>query len=108
MEITFAYFHVYALRQERDFQDPLDPLALSDNELMLKYRFPRQELILLFEEMQPQLERRTRRSQALPTRTQVLLALRLFASESFQNFIGDTAGTHIAIKAQVWTRSSTP
>ncbi|KAK8378736.1 hypothetical protein O3P69_009448 [Scylla paramamosain] len=43
--------------------------------------------------MQPQLERRTRRSQALPTRTQVLLALRLFASESFQNFIGDTAGT---------------
>ncbi|XP_063858342.1 uncharacterized protein LOC135099762 isoform X2 [Scylla paramamosain] len=49
------------------------------------------ELILLFEEIQPQLER-TRHSQALPTHAQVLLSLRLFASGSFQNVIGDTAG----------------
>ncbi|XP_063858341.1 uncharacterized protein LOC135099762 isoform X1 [Scylla paramamosain] len=50
------------------------------------------ELILLFEEIQPQLER-TRHSQALPTHAQVLLSLRLFASGSFQNVIGDTAAT---------------
>ena len=68
-------------------------MALSDDELLRKYRFPRQELILLFEEMmEPQLRRRARRSQALPVHTQVLLAMRLFASGSFQNVIGDTAG----------------
>ncbi|XP_063857259.1 putative nuclease HARBI1 [Scylla paramamosain] len=55
-------------------------------------RPPTNLLNLLFEEMQPQLERRTRHSQALPTHTQVLLAQRLFASGPFQNVIGDTAG----------------
>lgn len=92
MEILLADMHDRALRRERRFRDRLDPLALSDNELLLKYRFPRHELILFFEEMEPLLQRRTRRNHALPTHTQVLLALRLFASGSFQNVIGDTAG----------------
>ena len=49
------------IRREGWFRDPL---ALSDDELLRKYRFPRQELILLFEEMmEPQLRRRARRSQ---------------------------------------------
>lgn len=92
MNIILAYFHARALRRERRFRDRLDPLELSDSELIQKYRFPRQELTLLFQELQPQLERRTRRSQALPTHTQVLLALRFLASGSFQHVIGDTAG----------------
>ncbi|XP_063854467.1 uncharacterized protein LOC135096683 [Scylla paramamosain] len=59
-------------------------------------------LIPLFEEMQPQLERRTRCSQALPTHTQVLLALRLFASGPLQNVIGDTAGPTQASVSRVF------
>ena len=92
MAVIAAHFYLRALRRERRFRDCLDPLALRDDELLRKYRFPRQEPILLFEEMEPHLRRRTRRSQALPVHTQVLLALRLFASGSFQNVIGDTAG----------------
>ena len=46
----------------------------------------------MLEEVEPHLRRRTRRSQALPLYTQVLLALRLFAIGSFQNVIGDIAG----------------
>ncbi|KAK8401015.1 hypothetical protein O3P69_002647 [Scylla paramamosain] len=52
------------------------------------------EQTLLFEEMQPQLERITRRSQALPTRIQVLLALRLFASGPFQNVMETLQDLH--------------
>ena len=92
MEIILAHLYDRALRRERRFRDRLDPLQLSDSECLLKYRFPRQELILLFQEMEAQLQRRTRRSHALPTHTQVLLALRFFASGSFQYVIGDTVG----------------
>ena len=74
-----------ALRRERRFRDRLDPLALSDNELMSKYCFPRHELILMIEELEP-------RKTQVSTHTQLLMALRFFASDSFQNVIGDTAG----------------
>ncbi|XP_050709509.1 putative nuclease HARBI1 [Eriocheir sinensis] len=58
-------------------------------------------------ELQPQLERRTRRSQALPTHTQVLLALRFLASGSFQHVIGDTAGVTQASISRVLDRICT-
>ncbi|XP_063864321.1 putative nuclease HARBI1 isoform X2 [Scylla paramamosain] len=67
---------------------------------MLKYRFPQLHLLLF--EMQPQLERRTRHSQALQTHTQVLLAQRLFASGLLQNVIGDTAGPTKATVSSVF------
>ena len=70
MAIFVGIFHDRALRQERRFRDRFDPLALSDQELIAHYRFPRHELINLIEEMDPFL-RRTRRSQAIPTHTSV-------------------------------------
>lgn len=84
--------HDRALRRERRIRDRLDPLALSDMELIKKYKFPRYELIQLIEELEPILQRRTRRSHAIPTHTQVLLTLRIYASGSFQHVIGDSAG----------------
>ncbi|MPC78667.1 hypothetical protein E2C01_073161 [Portunus trituberculatus] len=56
MEVIAARFYCRVLRRERRFRDRLDPLALSDGELLLKYRLPRQELILLFKEMEPLLQ----------------------------------------------------
>ena len=48
MEVLYAIFHDrHALRRERRFRDRLDPLALSDEELIRHYRFPRRELIQL-------------------------------------------------------------
>ena len=92
MEVIYVFMYDRAMRRERRFRDRLDLLAMSDRELIMKYRFPRHELIQMLEEMQPHLQRRTQRGHAIPTHTQVLLALRLFASGSFQNIIGDTAG----------------
>ena len=84
--------HDRALRRERRFRDRLDPLALGDSELLKRYRFPRQELVQLIHELDPVLRRRTQRGHAIPPHTQVLLALRLFASGSFQDVIGDISG----------------
>ncbi|MPC83278.1 hypothetical protein E2C01_077985 [Portunus trituberculatus] len=80
MEVIATHFYCCALRRERRFRDCLDSLALSNGELLLKYHFPWQEVILLFKEMEPLLRSRTRESHALPVHTQVLLTLRLFAS----------------------------
>ena len=92
MELFIALAYDRVLRRERRFLDRLDPLALSDEELIKNYRFPRRELIALIRELEPHLQRRTRRVHAIPTHTQVLLALRFCASGSFQNIIGDVCG----------------
>ena len=92
IEFVLAELEARALRRERKFRDCLDPLALSDRELLKHYRFPRHELILLIEELTPLLQRRTRRGHAIPPHTQVLIALRVYASGSFQHVIGDTSG----------------
>ncbi|XP_050707633.1 putative nuclease HARBI1 [Eriocheir sinensis] len=92
MEYVAVYVFNRRLRRERRYRDPLDPLHVSDEHLLRVYRFPRQEIIRLCDELRPHLERRTRRAHALPTHTQVLAALRFFASGSFQTVIGDTVG----------------
>ena len=92
MELYIALAYDRALRRERRFLDRLDPLALTDEELVRHYRFPRRELMILIRELQPHLERRTRRVHAIPAHTQVLMALRILASGSFQHVIGDVSG----------------
>jgi hypothetical protein len=67
-------------------------IHVSDQELLKNYSFPRHEIIQLITEFEPQLHRNTLRSHALPVSTQILVALRFFASGTFQNIIGDTAG----------------
>ena len=92
MEFIYALLHDRALRRERRFRDRLDHLSLTDEELISHYRFPRQDLIQLIEELDPYLQRRTKRVHAVPTHTQVLATLRALASGSFQHVIGDIAG----------------
>ncbi|KAG0712129.1 putative nuclease HARBI1 [Chionoecetes opilio] len=98
VEYLFGLVFARALRRERRLRDRLDLLALSDRDLLENYRFPRHDLIELIQELEPALGRRTRRANAIPTQTQVLVALRFFASGSFQNIVGDIGGTHVAIK----------
>ena len=92
MELLVAYDHDRALRRERVYKDHLDPLDISDEQLLKNYRFPRCEIINLIENLDPLLKRNTQRSHALQTSTQVLVALRFYASGTFQNVIADTAG----------------
>lgn len=83
-----------ALRRERRFRDPLDLLHVSDEHLLRYYRLPREEIVRLCEELQDTVGRRTRRSHALPVPTQVMAALRFYASGSFQSVVGDAMGVH--------------
>lgn len=92
MEALFIDLAARQLRRERRYRDPLDPLYVADEELLRDYRFPRNEIISLCEELEPYTARPTRRSHAIPTHTQVLVTLRFLASGSFQNVIGDTTG----------------
>lgn len=64
-------------------------IALSNNELIKHYRFPRHELLQLIDELEPALRRRTKRGHAVPPHTQVLMALRVFAGGSFPHIIRD-------------------
>ena len=46
---------------------------------------------MMIEEMEPYLRRATQRSHALPTSTQLLVALRFFASGTFQSVLADSS-----------------
>ena len=92
MEWLVAYNFNRARRPQRVLQDRLDPLHISDRNLIRHYRFPRHEIIRIIAELGPQLRRATNRSHAVSTNTQVLVALRFYASGSFQNVLADTAG----------------
>ena len=64
----------------------------SDEELRRRYRFGRDSLKFLTEIFQNDLQRDTKRNQALSPTLQVLVALRFFASGSFLQVISDTVG----------------
>lgn len=80
------------LRRERVFKDRLDPLDVNDEYLLRYYRFPRHEILQLCEEIGPDICRPTNRTHAIPVHTQVLVALRFYASGSFQSVLSDTVG----------------
>ena len=62
----------------------------SDDELRCRYRFAQYSLEFLSENLQNDLQRDTKRNQALSPTLQILLALCFFASGSFLQIIGDT------------------
>jgi len=78
-----------SLKRQRKFRDRENPFDLKDSVLLQKYRFPMHVLISLTDKMKPFLMRMTLRSNSIPPHLQILIALRFFASESFQNVTGD-------------------
>ena len=80
------------MRRERIFRNRLDPLNISDDHLIRYYRMPRNEILELCEQIAPEISRHTRRTRAIPVHTQVLVALRFYASGSFQSVVSDTVG----------------
>nr|XP_037279089.1 LOW QUALITY PROTEIN: putative nuclease HARBI1 [Rhipicephalus microplus] len=78
-----------SLRKERTFHRRLALDDVPDHHLRY-YRFPREHIRALCTTLEPRLQRPTARSHALPVDVQVLLALRFYASGSFQFIVGDT------------------
>uniref|UniRef100_A0A8C5BCZ3 Putative nuclease HARBI1 n=1 Tax=Gadus morhua TaxID=8049 RepID=A0A8C5BCZ3_GADMO len=77
---------------EKPLRDRMDPLILPDHMLIRQYRLPRPAIIYLADMLSNDLKRKTRRSSPLPVVTQIMAALRFFASESFQMVVGGTLG----------------
>jgi hypothetical protein len=91
----FRLFHAgrRALRRERVFRDRTKPLDIYDDfELIDKYRFSRQSIMLICDMLQDDLESSTFRNRALTPNMKVFVALRFYASGSFQRVIADTFG----------------
>ena len=81
------------LPKPRVFRDRTMQLdLLDDHDLMARYRLPRHCLLELFDTLKPTLERPTNRNHALPVSTQVLAALRFFATGTMQKDAGDLHG----------------
>ena len=82
-----------SMKRQRVFRDRMNPLDhLDDTALFRRYRLPRHCLLDLIRQMEPHLERTTRRSHSLPVSIQVLCALRFYAGGSFQKDSGDIHG----------------
>ncbi len=61
-------------------------------QILKRYRFHRNDIAYILELIEPQLRRRTGRSQSLTPREQLLVALRFYATGSIQLLVGDAGG----------------
>ena len=83
------------LRRNRVFRDHLNPLDTYDDvQLFERFRFRRADLFRIVDEVRGDLQFGYRRKGFLSPELQVLVALRFFASGSFQIVVGDTILTH--------------
>ena len=86
--------------------NPLDDL--NDNEFISRYRFSKHNFMQIVNIFRRDLERPTRRSNALEPEQCMLLALRLYASGSFLEVIGDsTVGATKSTVSKLITSVST-
>jgi hypothetical protein len=86
----FRLFHAGRRTLRRERTKPLD--IYDDFELIDKYRFDRQSIMMICDMLQDDLESSTFRNRALIPNMKVFVALRFYASGSFQRVIADTFG----------------
>jgi len=85
--------HNRRLPRPRVFRDTTCPLeTLTDTELVARYRLPRHAIMELCDIVQQDIHRVTHRSHPLTVATQVLTALRFYATGCMQKDVGDLHG----------------
>lgn len=90
MAAAIVLMHIAHRNRERIFRDIDNPLDyLNDDAVVSKYRLSRPLIINLCNMFGDRLQRPTARSRALPVSLQVMVALRFYATGSFQAVIGD-------------------
>ena len=62
----------------------------DDTELYSRFRFDREGIMMIIDLLDAELSHLTQQNHALPTSLQVFIALRCYASGSFQSVTGDT------------------
>ena len=93
-------FHVGRFRMgeelyvESEYSETVQNLLISTmtSELIDKYRFDRQSIMMICDMLQDDLESNTFRNRALTSNMKVFVALRFYASGSFQGVIAVTFG----------------
>ena len=81
-------------RRERKFRagTQCEVDDFTDEELCARYHFRQESILFITNLVASDISRNTRRNHALPPLHQVLIALRVYASGSFLQVIGDTFG----------------
>lgn len=94
-----------AFRRERIFRDRTNPLEIYDDEKVLKrFRLPRVVIYELTNEVMEELQYTLPRKGCLSAVMQVCLALRYYASGSYQQIVGDLFGIDQATVSRTITR----
>lgn len=101
------YFRERVHRRNRVFRERFNPLQQLDNaELYSRYRFRRADILRIVDLLRNDLEFGIRRRDTLSAEMQVLVALRFYASGSFQNVVGDTVNVHKSTVSRIVYRVS--
>ena len=99
-ETASKTYNGIARRVFRDRNNPLD--YMNDMDLLQNYRLDRQTIIQLCGELEQGLRRPTQRTNALPVSLIVTLALRYYATGSFQAVLANSHGvTPIAVSRSI-------
>ena len=93
-------------RRPRQFKRPINIENFTDAELRNRFRSGRQGIAYITNLIANELHCSTRRKHALPPLQQVLIAPRFYASGSFLQVIGDTAGVDKSTVSRVVTNVS--
>ena len=92
------------LRRNRIFRDRTNPFdVFTDDEIFRKFRFHRQEIIVITDSIAGEIEISSRRG-TLPPLFQVLISLRFYASGSFQDMVGELIGVNQSTVSRTITR----
>ena len=94
------FLHVNSNRRKnvarRVFRDRMNPLDyMGDTELIKKYCLGRGSIFILCDVLGEAFQRKTYRNHTLPVSLQIILALRYYATGSFQSVIADSHGVRI-------------
>lgn len=83
-----------SIRRERVFRDRSNPFDVYDDlDFWMRYRFSKPSVIRIADLVRTNIQHRTNRSKPFAAEIQVLIALRFYATGSFQRIVGDATSS---------------
>lgn len=94
-------------RDEYKHKDQYEEYSNQDEQFYRRYRFKKETVKLLAELLRPEIEPKSRTNNAFTTEQRVCLALRFYASGTFQQQVGDGEGASQSTMCRVVEKVST-
>jgi hypothetical protein len=96
-----------AFRRDRILRDRTNPLDKYDDvELHERFRFPREDILLLIDELRGAVEHETDWNGALSAEQQIMIALRFYATGCYHTLAGDVLDVHKSTASRAIRRVS--